>query len=97
MLIPLRGLEDAPVTLVTPAPWKEVAGVFLLPLLSCAGGAEGERDEWGEECRRQTSALGRRVGMLRALFPPPQDSARGGMSAWTWRGVGGYKHRGKGR
>lgn len=75
-------IRSPPPPLVTPVtPCKEVAGVFLLLLLlllSCAGGADGERDEWGEECRRQTSALGRRVGMLGALFPPPRDSARGG-------------------
>lgn len=34
-------------------------------------GRERERDEWAKECRRQTSALGRRVGMLeRLLFFP---------------------------
>lgn len=32
---------------------------------------ERERDEWGKECRRQTSTLGRRVGMFeRPLFLP---------------------------
>lgn len=57
-------------TLRPPPPCKEF---FFCP----GGERERERDEWGKECRRQSSALGRRVGMLERLLFHPHKILRG--------------------